>query len=197
MYQLLMFPKGFVNCIRMLDFCSYSALGFYTLYAVPTHAHTSAHTAAIANRPESRGDILSALQDALTVVDVSVVHPAAATQVNVAARADGSAAAVRDHAKRAQYENSDPLRCACVPLSTETFGRLGKPAMALQNKLAERASASGVVFKDDVVGNALRELSVGLCRGNFVLCKCSLYALARVSGTAFRAGADIPTSEIN
>ena len=84
---------------------------------------------------------------------------------------------------------------AFVPLSTKTFGRLGKPAMALLNKLAECASASGVVFKDFVV-NALRELSVGLCRGNCVLYKRSLYALARVSGTAFRAGADIPTSEI-
>ena len=46
------------------------------------------------------------------------------------------------------------------------------------------------------VVNALRELSVGLCRGNCVLYKRSLFALARVSGTAFRAGADIPTSDI-
>ena len=136
-----------------------------------------------------------ALQDAINVVDVSVVHPAASTYVNAAARAEGSAAAVRDHAKRAQYENSDPLGYAFVPLSTETFGRLGKPAMALLNKLAECASASGVV-KDGFVVNSLRELSVGLCRGNCVLYKRSLYALARVSGTAFRAGADIPTSEI-
>ena len=37
---------------------------------------------------------LLALQDALTVVDVSVVHPAASTYVNAAARAEGSAAAV-------------------------------------------------------------------------------------------------------
>ena len=71
--------------------------------------------------------------------------------------------------------------------------------MALLNKLAECASAIGVVFKDGFVVNALRELSVGLCRGNCVLYKHfkrSLFALARVSGTAFRAGADIPTTEI-
>ena len=140
--------------------------------------------------------ILLALQDALTVVDVSVVHPAASTYVNAAARAGGSAAAVRDHAS-AKYENSDSLGFAFVPLSAQTFGRLGIPAMALLNKLAECASASGVVFKDGFAVNALRELSVGLCRGNCVLYKCSLYALARVSGTAFRAGADILTSEIN
>ena len=82
-------------------------------------------------------------------------------------------------------------------MSTETFGRLGKPATALLNKLAECASASGVVFKNDFVVIALRELSVGLCRGNYVLYKRSLYALARVSGTAFRAGANLSTSENN
>ena len=86
---------------------------------------------------------------------------------------------------------------AFVPLSTDTFGTLGKPAMALLNKLAECASASGVVFKDCFVHNALRELSVGMCRGNCVLYKRSLYALDRVSDTAFRAGAAIPTSEID
>ena len=69
--------------------------------------------------------------------------------------------------------------------------------MALLNTLAECASASGVVFKDGFVVNALRELSIGLCMGNCVLYKRSLYALAHVSGTAFRASADIPTSKIS
>ena len=110
---------------------------------------------------------------------------------------EDSAAAVRDRAKCAQYEKSDLLGYAFVPLSTETFSRLGKPAMALLNKLAECAAASGVVFKYGFVVNSLHELSVGLCTGNCVLYKRSLYALARVSGNAFHAGADIPTSGIN
>ena len=91
---------------------------------------------------------MSALQDELTVVDVSVVRPAAATYVNAAARAEVSGAAVRDQAKRAQYENFDPLGYAFVLLSTETFARLEKPAMALLDKLSVCTSASGVVFKD-------------------------------------------------
>jgi hypothetical protein len=66
-------------------------------------------------------------------------------------------------------------------------------SLALLNILAESASASGIVFKDSFVVNALRELSAGLCRGNWVLYKCGLYALARVSGNAFHAGSDIPT----
>ena len=76
-----------------------------------------------------------------------------------------------------------------VPLSTKIFGRLGKPAMMLRHKLGECAALSGVVFKDRYVVNALRELLVGLCRGNCVLYKRSLYALARVSCSAsFIAG---------
>ena len=76
-------------------------------------------------------------------------------------------------------------------------GRPGKPAIALLNKLAECALAGGVVFKDGLVVDALRELSVGLCRGNCVLYKQSLCAFARVWGNASLASADIPISEIN
>ena len=92
-------------------------------------------------------------------------------------RAECRAAAVRDQVKRVQYENSDLLGYAFVPM---TFGRLGKPAMALLNKLAECALSGGVVFKDGCVVIALRELSFGLCRGNCMLYNRSLYALARV-----------------
>ena len=57
---------------------------------------------AIANSLESQGDILLALQDALTVADVTVVQPATATYVNAAACAESSKGAVRDQAKHAQ-----------------------------------------------------------------------------------------------
>ena len=69
--------------------------------------------------------------------------------------------------------------------------------MAPPNRLAECASAGGVVVKDSFVVHALHELSVGMCRGNCVLYKWSLYALAFESGITFSAGDDIPTSEIN
>ena len=79
--------------------CKY-LLGWYILCAVtPTDA----------NRPKSREDILLALQDAHTVMNVSEVRPAAAIHVNAGPPAKGSAVAVRDQAKSAQYENSDPL----------------------------------------------------------------------------------------
>ena len=73
-------------------------------------------------------------------------------------------------------------------MSTETFGRLGKPAMALLNRLSEYALAGDIVFKDAVVVNALREFYVGSCR---------VCALAFVSGNAFCAGDGIPIFEMN
>ena len=57
---------------------------------------------------------------------------------------------------------------AFIPLSTESYGRLGMPAMGLLNTLAATAAASGVV-KDMFVFNALRQLSIGLCRGSGAL----------------------------
>ena len=152
--------------------------------------------AAIANRPESRGDILLVLDSALTVADVSVVHPCAITYMRAGAREEGGAAAVRDAAKRAQYATADPNGYAFTPLSTESFGRLGKPAMKLLSKLAETAGAGGVRPKDGFVAHALRELSIGLCKGNAVLYKRSMYALARASGNEFRAGMDYPTAQV-
>ena len=42
--------------------------------------------------------------------------------------------------------------------------------------------------------NALRDLSVGLCRADYVLYKQTLHALACVSGNDFCAGADVTMS---
>jgi hypothetical protein len=154
-----------------------------------------ATAALLTNRDGARGDILLALPSALTVADVSVIHPAAQTYRRAAAREAGSAAAERDRAKRSLYETADPHGYAFCPISIETFGRLGKPAMELLNTLAETA-ADGGVLKETFVTTALRELSVGLCRGNAVLYKRGLKTMARVSGTAFQEGMLVPTGEI-
>ena len=67
--------------------------------------------------------------------------------------------------------------------------------MDLLNTLAETA-ADGGVLKETFVTTALRELSVGLCRGNAVLYMRGLKSMARVSGTAFQEGMLVPTGEI-
>lgn len=172
----------------------------------------SAHSSGIANSVEpvlrplqgtsatslergSRGDILLALPSALTVVDVSVIHPCARTYVAAASRKEGSAAALRDQQKLDKYETADPHGYAFVPLSIETYGRLGKPAMQLLNTLGDRA-AEGGADKSAFVTNALRRLSMALCRGNAVVYKRGLTVMARVSGEHFLEGMLVPSGEI-
>ena len=101
----------------------------------------------------------------LTMVDVSVVHPAADPYRRAAARTTGSAAC-RDVAKRAKYASADPDGCSFKPLSVETSGRLWEPAMELLNDLETSAASSGTVQKDNYVVNVLQELRVALCLGN-------------------------------
>jgi hypothetical protein len=53
-----------------------------------------------------------------------------------------------------------------------------------------------VVEKRDFVENTLRELSVGLCRGNGMLFRAGLQAVAQASGRSFHAGLAEPTAEL-
>jgi Reverse transcriptase (RNA-dependent DNA polymerase) len=149
-------------------------------------------------RDGARGDILLALPDALTVTDVSVIHPAAATYAPAASRRAGAAAAVRDAQKRALYAADGAQQAyGFVPLSVESYGRLGKPAMALLGSLATIASAGEGVTKTAFMASAVRELSVALCRGNGIMYRASLQALARASGSVFRAGLPVPTAAVD
>lgn len=57
-------------------------------------------------------NILWAFQDVLIVVDVALVHSAALTYVNAAARAEGSAAAVRDYQEENMHNVKTLIRRA-------------------------------------------------------------------------------------
>jgi hypothetical protein len=61
----------------------------------------------------------------LAVADVSMVHPAAATYVRQASGTMGEAVVAGDAEQRAMYGGGGEF----VPLSTESYGRLGIPAM--------------------------------------------------------------------
>ena len=65
------------------------------------------------------------------------------------------------------------------------------------NTLADVAATGGTVDRDAFMRTALRELSIGLCRGNGVLYKRSVTVLARVTGTSFLAGLPAATAEVH
>jgi hypothetical protein len=77
----------------------------------------------------------------------------------------------------------------------ETYRRLGQLAMKLLHLLGDEAAGPGGVMWASFVNGALRELSVGLCRGNFFAYRVSVGMLAGSSGASFRAGMRVPTDE--
>jgi hypothetical protein len=146
-------------------------------------------------RPEARGDILLAMPQGIAIADVSVIHPLSLNTLSPAAATAGAAAARRDQQKRASYARVEPNGYAFTPFSIESYGRLGQPAMQLLHALGDEASGPGGVTRASFVAGALRELSVGLCRGNFLMYRASTGMLARVSGRGFQAGMAVPTDE--
>jgi hypothetical protein len=101
----------------------------------------------------------------------------------------------RDQQKRSAYARVEPHGYGFVPFSVETYGCLGQPAMKLLHLLGDEAAGPGGVTRASFVNGALRELSVGLRRGNFFAYRASVGMLARCSGASFRAGMRVPTDE--
>jgi hypothetical protein len=67
--------------------------------------------------------------------------------------------------------------------------------MKLLHALGDEAAGPGGVMLACFVSGALREISVGLCRVNFLMYRACLGMLAKSSGTGFRAGMSVPTDE--
>jgi hypothetical protein len=93
------------------------------------------------------------------------------------------------------YVCVEPNGYAFVPFSVESYGRLGKPAMKLLHDLGDEVAGPGGVTRASSVAGALRELSVGLIRGNYFMYRACVGALARVTGQSFRTGMTVPTDE--
>jgi hypothetical protein len=89
----------------------------------------------------------------------------------------------------------EPYSYGFAPFSVETYGRLGQLAVKLLHSHGDEAAGPGRVTRASVVHGALRELSVGLCRGNCLAYQASVGMLATSSGVSFRAGLSVPTDE--
>jgi hypothetical protein len=87
--------------------------------------------------------------------------------------------------------------CVFCNIYIYIHGSLGKPAIIFLRQLGKEAEEAGrKVSKSGFVAAAIRELSVGLCRGNYQMYRASLGLLAGVSGRGFREGAAHPTKEV-
>jgi hypothetical protein len=85
-----------------------------------------------------------------------------------------------------------------VPMSVESFWRLGAPALTLLGDLADQAVQAGGpgLSRAAFILGALRELSVALCRGNASLCRSGAYVATRAAGGAPMRGLARPSAEV-
>jgi hypothetical protein len=147
--------------------------------------------------PGARGDVMFMFPRRLVVGDVSVIHPAAASFAVVAARSPGFAAAARDASKRRAYRQVSSA-LPFVPMSDESFGRLGAPALTLLGDLADQAVQAGGpgLSRAAFISGALREPNVALCRGNASLCRSGAYVATRAAGWTPMRGLARPSAEV-
>jgi hypothetical protein len=134
----------------------------------------------------------------IAIADVSVVHPLSTHPLHQAATTAGEAASHRDQQKRTAYAWLEPNGYEFIPVSVESYGRLSQLAMKLLHTPGEESAGPagpGGVSRASFVEGALRELSVGLVRGNYFLYRASVGMLARSSGACFRPGMAQPTDD--
>jgi hypothetical protein len=144
----------------------------------------------------ARGDALLAMPEGMLITDVVVVHPAAQSYLEAAARTDGTAATDREAFKVQKFRASaDTGAYAFEAMGVETYGRLGAGTMRLINRLVGIAAESGKVDKGALVAYTLREMSVGLARYNGMLFRGGLKVMARVTGRMFQAGQPEPSAD--
>jgi hypothetical protein len=184
--------KGILR--RVLHRAGIASIQEPALRRLPSLAGSSGTSATGAStRVEARGDILLALPGRITIVDISITHPLAINTLAATATMAGAAAARRDQQKCATYSPVEPNGYPFVPFSVESYGRIGQPAMKLLHALGDEAAGPDGVTRASFVAGALREVSVGLCRGNFFMHHACLGMFAKSSVTGFRAGLRVPT----
>jgi hypothetical protein len=132
------------------------------------------------------------------VTDVSVVHPAANSFLQLAAHMAGAAASAMDAAKSCKYGGGGQVAgCSSATLSMESYRRLGRLAMQFLRTPADAAASSATAGSDvttsSFVTAALRGLIATLVKGNEVVYREALHVYATASGTAACAGATVPT----
>ena len=106
----------------------------------------------------------------------------------------GAAAARRDRDKDRAYRRHDPDAYDFVPLSHESYGRMSPRAMEHLNHLADVAVRCGEVRRAVFVTNALRRLSVALCKGNALIFRMGMQTLAGITGGAVVHGCARPNA---
>jgi hypothetical protein len=133
----------------------------------------------------------------IVVADVSVTHRCAKSYVHRAAATPGTPAAARDDEKRRKYARAGTSSYRLVPLTRETYGRMGRPAYEFLVSMADQAASDGTVSKGAFIVNALQELSVSLCSGIARQVRAAGPLRRRLAGRAMLPGLARPTADLS
>ena len=147
-------------------------------------------------RDAQRGDLLAFFPGAPVLGDVCVTHPLAASNIAAAAKTDGAAATAADARKRDKYGRTGTGACSFVPLSHETFGRVGPAAFAFLARVAKVAAGTGAAGQRLFLENAMRDISTTLCRAVARQVCAAAPVQARFAGKAVLVGLEVPTDDL-
>jgi hypothetical protein len=84
-----------------------------------------------------------------------MVHPLFINILPQAAKTAGAAASARDQQMRRAFARVEPNGYDFVPLSVESFGRLGQPAMKILHNVGDEAAGPGGAMRASIVAEAL------------------------------------------
>jgi hypothetical protein len=129
----------------------------------------------------------------ITITDVVIIHPQSMITLPAAVVTRGAAAARKDQQKRAVFLRVELNGYTCVLFSMESYDQ---PLMALLYRLGDEAAGPGGISRASFVAGTLREIGIGLCRGNLILYCGIVGMLDRATGSHFCAWLHVPTDNI-
>ena len=141
-----------------------------------------------------RGDVLTTMPDGqVTVLDIVVSHPAAASYVQRASKETGATALQAEQTKHRSFEQRvGGGGYDFVPVSIESYGRLGRETARLLSKIGDVAATRGRVPKAVFVRAAHQRISCALARGNAEVYFHAGNLLVKQAGQAYLPGQRIP-----
>jgi hypothetical protein len=104
----------------------------------------------------------------ISITNMSGIHPLSINSLSAAAASAGVAVAWRDHQKRTAHVEVEQEGYAFIPFSVQSYGRFRQPAIKLLHQLGDEAAGPGGGTRASFLASTLRELSVGLCRDNYL-----------------------------
>jgi hypothetical protein len=105
-------------------------------------AHNGA-AGTVATGLEAQQNIMLASETGMSILDVTIAHPVGVANLVDAGLTNGTAVAWQDKERRRAYDRLEPYRSPFIPLSVETYGRLGKPAFSFLSQLVVGAEEAG------------------------------------------------------